>query len=61
MPRIRLFFYGLLFLTGLTMTVQTEEVEFFSLSVAPGLTIPVGTNSELYNLGGGTFLSGNFA
>lgn len=61
MPRIRLFFYGLLFLTGLTMTVQTEEVEFFSLNVAPGLTIPLGANSDLYNLGGGALISGNFA
>ena len=61
---LRILIIGCLLL-GSTFTIasalQTEEAEIFSLHISPGLTVPVGTNSGLFKLGGGAMLTGDFA
>jgi len=59
--KVRYMIIILLFLSCVMVSLPAEETEFFSLDVSPELTVPLGKDRDLFKLGGGVFVTGNFA
>ncbi len=58
--KIIIFLLFILLLTATLLYAERSDPSYFSLNITPGLNFPIGADTDIFNLGGGVELSGEY-